>query len=95
MTVYVDPLFPTPPAMRKPGSGWRWPEACHLFADSLDELNIFAKKMGLQGGWLQHHDRVPHYDLTKARRVRAVALGAMEVSRHELGERLLGRSWSQ
>ena len=49
----------------------------------IDELHAFAAKLGLRRGWFQPHHILPHYDLTPARRVKAVALGATEVSMRE------------
>lgn len=75
MSAYVDPLAPVP--VGRSVRGWRWPEACHLIADSPEALEIFAKRLGLRKGWRQATDP-PHYDLTAARRERAVAAGAIE-----------------
>ena len=57
--------------------------SCHLTADSLEELHAFADRLGLQRVWFQDHRTLPHYDLTKRRRVKAVALGAVEVTTRE------------
>lgn len=51
----------------------------HLTADTLEELHAFARKIGLRRGWFQGSSRVPHYDLTEARRDRALAAGAVFV----------------
>ncbi len=52
-----------------------------MFSDTPDELHAFAKKIGLRREWFQNDERLPHYDLTKSRRMRAVLLGAREVDR--------------
>lgn len=78
MAVYVDNLEP-----------WGWVlrghrvSSCHMFTDSLDleELHLFAAKLGLKRDWFQQHRVAPHYDLTAVRRVKAVQLGALEVGR--------------
>lgn len=58
--------------------------SCHLFTDgAIEELHAFAAKLGLRRGWFQPHHILPHYDLTPARRAKAVALGATEVSMRE------------
>ena len=77
MTVYIDELRQWPTSIRcfKAGS-------CHMFADSIDELHAFAKQIGLKRGWFQD-ERHPHYDLTPARRERALALGATETTTRE------------
>lgn len=75
MTVYVDQIQQWPTTIRcfKGGS-------CHLWADTLDELHAFAARIGLKRGWFQEHRIMPHYDLTPARRERALAAGAQEAS---------------
>ena len=83
MAVYVDPLFPC-----IPNRYWRWPKSCHMFADDVDELHAFAAEIGLRREWFQDDARLPHYDLHPARRVVAVANGAVQVTRRELAERM-------
>ena len=78
--IYVDPLV-----------NWGWKlrgrvvPSCHMFADTveLDELHVFAERIGLRFEWFQRHRLAPHYDLTAARRVAAVRAGAVEVERAE------------
>jgi hypothetical protein len=53
-----------------------------MFADSLDDLHAFAKRLGLKREWFQAKPRFPHYDLTPSKRPQAVRLGAVEVE-HE------------
>jgi hypothetical protein len=62
----------------------RWPyqRACHLIADTLDELHSFAAKIGLKHSWFQNHD-VPHYDLTESKRVLAIKGGAIALETKE------------
>ena len=76
MAVYVDPVFAC-----KPNRRWRWSSACHMFADSLDELHAMASKLGLRREWFQGGDSLQHYDLTGGKRQQAVRLGAVEVDR--------------
>lgn len=86
MTVYIDALMSgdevtvihpgAPRCFRKDG-------ACHLWADTLEELHAFAQRLGLKRAWFQNHRALPHYDLTGPRRRRAVALGAEQVSAKE------------
>lgn len=74
--IFVDELRVWPTSIRcfKAGS-------CHLFTDGVsEELHAFAKRLALKRSWFQHHLRVPHYDLTPARRARAVLLGASETT---------------
>ena len=90
MTVYVDPLLPVyaptaPACFRDAGA------ACHLFADTPQELHGFAARLGLDKAWFQDRNRrkqrvTPHYDLTPGMRARAVGLGAMEIEYKEVVE---------
>jgi len=77
MPVYVDPLMHL---------GWRprWARgktipSCHMFTDGdLDELHRLAKAIGMQRSWFQWEDgKVPHYDLTEAKRKAAIRRGAI------------------
>ena len=56
---------------------WPWKESCHLFSNNgdLEELHEFAQRLGLKRKWFQDK-RIPHYDLTRTMRSRAVLLGA-------------------
>ncbi len=77
--IFVDEIRIWPTAIRcfKGGS-------CHLFTDgTLDELHAFAKRLGLKRGWFQDHRIAHHYDLTPARRAKAVLLGATETTTRE------------
>lgn len=83
MSVYVDPLarrMAIGPEARRVGAkyGHRW---CHLFADSAEELHVFAAKIGLRRSWFQVHPSVNHYDLVPPRREAAVAADAIELDR--------------
>lgn len=78
MTVYVDVLM---------NHGWKLRghnvKNCHMFTDGdLEELHQMAEAIGMKRSWFQNK-RVPHYDLRDSRRVKAVSLGAKEVSRRE------------
>jgi hypothetical protein len=77
--VYVDALRDNGWVLR----GHRMPN-CHLFADCLEDLHLFASKLGMKRSWFQNDPRLPHYDLTPERRAHAVVLGAQEVTRREL-----------
>lgn len=79
MTIYVDTIRTYPPQAIKPEArkhGDRW---CHLWTDGeLEELHAFAARLGLKRTWFQDRRGFPHYDLTPSKRLRAVALGAVE-----------------
>ena len=84
MSVYVDPLLPCLISRQ-----WRWPKSCHLIADTLEELHIFAKQIGLRREWFQKKQDFPHYDLNASRRTVAVRMGAIEITRREMVERYI------
>ena len=72
-----------------PTAQWRWTESCHLMADTVDELHAFAARIGMRRAWFQTSRKgLPHYDLTRPRRARAVALGAVELTRAEFVARV-------
>lgn len=83
MSVYVDRL-----SSCLPNKKWRWKESCHLFADSVSELHIFAEQIGLKRSWFQNCSILSHYDLTKNKRKQAIRAGAIEISDQELKYRL-------
>lgn len=72
MTVYVD-------AERNPFGRMIM---CHMFADTAEELHAMAAAIGLRRDWYQPTS-FPHYDVSLARKARAVALGARLVERRE------------
>lgn len=79
MSVYVDPLF------RYGGSKtFRWDRSCHMYADTLDELHVMARSIGLKREWFQDHSDLPHYDLVSTKREKAVELGAVEHTREDM-----------
>ncbi|MGB3500004.1 MAG: DUF4031 domain-containing protein [Mesorhizobium sp.] len=76
MAVYVDdPIWPH--------AGRLW---CHMLADSEDELHAFAARLGLKRSSYQGPPvtKNPHYDLTAFERNRALRIGAVAVTRHEI-----------
>ncbi|KKM64358.1 hypothetical protein LCGC14_1502180 [marine sediment metagenome] len=85
--VYVGRLFNTAPY--KPGA-WRWKNACHMLADSIEELHAMADKIGLKRSWFQPKS-VPHYDLTENMRRKAVKAGAQEIAMRQEGEMIRAR----
>jgi hypothetical protein len=72
MSVYVDALRTYPRTVR-----WPYGQACHLFSDDPEELHRFADRIGLQRRWFQQHARLPHYDLTRGMRWKALQAGAI------------------
>ncbi len=71
MSVYVDQLQ---------RSRTRWASACHMYADTDEELESMAGKICMHPDW-RHGD---HYDLTTSRRIAAVSLGAIEMTARKL-----------
>ena len=59
---------------------WPYNEACHMFADTENELHVMADKLWLKRSWFQR-GTVDHYDLTPSKRRRAVQLGALSLTR--------------
>jgi hypothetical protein len=79
VSVYVDPI------MCHGGSAtFRWKHSCHMYADTVEELHEFAKKIGMKAAWFQTGGRLDHFDLTIARRRLAVKLGAIETTREHI-----------
>jgi hypothetical protein len=71
MSVYVDEAV--------------WPFGrmmmCHMVADSREELDAMADKIGVARKWIQYPDsNREHYDICKSKRAKAVRLGAIELS---------------
>ena len=81
MSVYVDPL-------REYGGSaeFRWTKSCHMYADTLVELDLMAAEIGMRSNWFQDDPRLPHYDLVPARRAKAVKLGAIEQTFRQMVE---------
>ena len=83
MTVYVDNFFM--PAKVKNGNRFVTAKWCHMVADSREELDAMADKIGLKRSWIQYPGQwKEHYDVTESRRAAAVAAGAVEVTVREM-----------
>ena len=88
--IYVDPVqqWPTNIACFKAGSSH-----LHTLPGYLDYLETFALgALWLQPNWLQNKE-TPHFDLTIAKHQQAIRLGAVEISRRQMGEHL--RIWRE
>lgn len=75
MSLYVDDLRSTRRTQK-----WPYNFACHLMADTYDELHEFASRIGLRQEWFH----VDHYDLTAGKRWDALAKGAVPVSTRQM-----------
>lgn len=82
MTVYVDD-------MRAPLGRMIM---CHMLADSDAELHAMAARIGVAR---QHHQNAgthhSHYDICQVKRALAIAAGARDISRREVGLLLRAR----
>lgn len=72
MAVYVDDAVTL----------WRGHRWAHLMADTLEELHAFAAALGMPRRAFQDRTSGAHYDVTAELRKRAIALGAIPISRH-------------
>lgn len=65
---------------------------CHMIADSSEELLAMADRIGVARRWLQHAWTYrEHFDIALSKRAMAVAAGAKEVTRMELGRIIRAR----
>lgn len=82
MTVYVDDMQAAFGRMKM----------CHMMADTTEELLAMADLIGVQRKWLQKAGTsYEHFDIAMSKRKLAVAAGAKEVTRKELGRFMLSR----
>ena len=73
---YVDQVRP----LKRPFRRWKFHS--HLFADTIEELHQFAArlfKLRRSKSWFQPGP-IPHYDLSRMQRNRAVKLGAVPIA---------------
>jgi len=66
---------------------WRHSHHCYLVADTLRELHVFARLIGLRRSWFQDK-RLPHYDLTASKRKLAIRKGVVKISGEELVQKI-------
>lgn len=82
MTVYVD-------TMR---ARYHRMIMCHMIADSSEELDAMADRIGVSRRWKQDSGTWrEHYDICLTKRAMAVREGAIEISQMELGRILIRR----
>jgi hypothetical protein len=66
---------------------YRRMQMCHMLADNTTELLLFAEAIGVNLKWVQYPGtRSEHFDICQSRKKIALALGAKEVTLHEMGE---------
>lgn len=59
----------------------------HMVADTLEELNLMADKIGVNRKWIQVSNsplEITHYDICKSKKKLALLLGAKEMSDREI-----------
>lgn len=82
MTVYVDDMR----------AAYRGMKMCHMMADTTEELLAMADRIGVQRKWIQKAGTVyEHFDIAMGKRALAVAAGAVEVSRRDIGRIIQSR----
>lgn len=65
---------------------------CHMIADTSEELHAMADRIGVARKWVQDAGSFrEHYDICLSKRALAVAAGAREITRRELGQRVIMR----
>lgn len=80
--VYVDD-------MRAP---FRRMTMCHMVADTSEELLAMADRIGVARKWVQNAGTYrEHFDICLTKRALAIACGAVEITRRDLGRILLAR----
>ena len=79
MTVYVDAL-----RLYHNNKHWKYGKSCDLYADTLEELHLFAIKLQLKREWFHDHKSLPHYDLNDTKRKLAVDKGAVEHTHRQM-----------
>lgn len=85
MTCYVDDMLR--PAHIGNGRPAKW---SHLFADTPDELEAIAGRLGLSRQWIQHEGtHREHYDVTAAVRDNAIILSPLLATKRPAGGLLL------
>ena len=82
MSVYVDTMVPCTYSKR-----WPYKSACHMIADSVEELKIVANHIGLKPEWFQPLS-FPHFDLTESKRKQAILYGAVSLSLQDMGKKI-------
>lgn len=86
MTVYVDDMWKTP--MGRFGRM----KMSHMIADTTEELLAMADRIGVARRHIQSEGTArEHFDIGKAKRDRAVACGAVEITMRELAQKCRDR----
>lgn len=77
MPVYVD----------KMNANFGRMKMCHMLADSREELDAMADKIGVARKWIQKPNHPhEHYDICQSKKALAIKAGAIEIERQQVGE---------
>lgn len=82
MAVYVDNMRASYRPAHRPGRTY---VMSHMIADTALELHAMADRIGVARRWYQGD----HYDVTQSKRRLAIRAGAIELSRMELGRKVI------
>lgn len=83
MTVYVDDMY------RYPMGRFGRMKMSHMFADTVEELNEMADKIGVDRKWIQYADMWKgyiHYDIAMSCRAKAISYGAVPITLRQMSE---------
>jgi hypothetical protein len=62
---------------------------CHMIADTTEELLAMVDKIGVQRKWIQYPNTAKeHFDICLSKKKKAVALGAIEITRREYAKKV-------
>lgn len=82
MAVYVDNM----------AANYRRMKMCHMVADTEEELEAMARKIGVQIKWWQYRGtRKSHFDICMTKKKLAIENGAIHIEFGELGYILQSR----
>jgi hypothetical protein len=74
---------------------YRGMKMCHMIADTTEELLDMADKIGVQRKWLQDGGTYnEHFDICQTKRLKAIRLGAKEITMMQLGRMIAKRPGS-
>lgn len=59
-------------------------DGIHLVADTLEELHLFAKQIGLKFEWFQNKKKHPHYDIFNSKLDKALLNGAIFINKRDI-----------
>lgn len=82
MAIYIDSF----------NASYRGMTMCHMVADTTEELLHMADQIGVNRRWIQDVGTPrEHFDICLSKKKKALALGAKQITLHEMGEFLKQR----